>query len=109
MKPTSQPEVVELDVSQLETTLQQVEQVMGEETARPFRQLLSWYLSLLSLIEYKNITISRLRRLLFGSGTERSCNLEGNTEAIADSAAEPTDQSPGSVHSNDSDIPVDDG
>lgn len=71
MKPP-EPDVVEIDVEQLEAKLDQIEEVMGEEIARPFRLLLGWYLSLLSLIEKKRITISRLRRLLFGPRTERT-------------------------------------
>jgi transposase len=66
------PEIVELDVKQLETQLDRIEREMGEETARPFRLLLGWYLSLLRLLEKKNTSIGRLRRLLFGHRTERT-------------------------------------
>lgn len=74
MKPErkSQPEIVELDVQQLETQLDRIEREMGEDTARPFRLLLGWYLSLLRLIEKKNTSLGRLRRLLFGHRTERT-------------------------------------
>jgi len=72
MKSRSEPKIVELDVDQLEVQLEQIERVMGEETARPFRILLGWYLGLLRLIEQKNTSIGRLRRLLFGARTERT-------------------------------------
>lgn len=69
------PEIVELDVGQLEAKLERIERELGEETARPFRLLVSWYLSLLRLIQSKDATISRLRRLLFGARTERTRDL----------------------------------
>lgn len=84
MKPNRKPEVVELDADQLQSQLDQIEKAMGEEIARPFRQLLGWYLSLLKLIEQKNTTIGRLRRLLFGARTERSRRIEQSRD---DSAA----------------------
>lgn len=88
-KPRKKPEVIELDADQLQAKLNEIEQTMGEEMARPFRQLLSWYLSLLALIERKNTSIRRLRRLLFGPRTERTRDLKGNADAGADSPGEP--------------------
>ena len=90
MKPNRKPEVIELDADQLEAQLHQIEQTMGEETARPFRQLLSWYLSLLRLIDQKNTTISRLRRLLFGARTEHSRHLEHSSADATVAAADPS-------------------
>lgn len=92
MKPKREPEVIELDANQLQARLDQIEQAMGEETARPFRQLLSWYLSLLTFIEQKNATIVRLRRLLFGARTERSRDVEPQG---ADSSTDAADRSSG--------------
>lgn len=92
MKPNRKPEVIELDAEQLEAQLDQIEQTMGEQAARPFRQLLAWYLALLNLIEKKNTTIGRLRRLLFGARTERSCDLQPNWP---DSTAHATDRTTG--------------
>jgi hypothetical protein len=65
-------EVLELDVEQMQQQLDQMEQMLGERAIRPFRLLLSGYLSLLQLIEQKNTTLARLRRLLFGARTERT-------------------------------------
>lgn len=64
--------VLELDVQEIESLLDQVEQALGEPAARPLRLLLGWHVSLVQLIERKNTTISRLRRLLFGAPTERT-------------------------------------
>lgn len=85
------PDVVELDVEQLESALDNIERVMGEETARPFRRLLGWYLSLLQLIDKKNISISRLRQLLFGARTERTRDVLP-PDGSRHEATEPTDE-----------------
>jgi transposase len=69
---TSQSEAIELNVEQLQALLDQIEKTMGESVVRPLRQLLAWHLSLLDVIEHKNLSISRLRRMLFGASTERS-------------------------------------
>ena len=66
------PKVIELDIKQLDAHLNQIEQVMGQETSGPFRTLLAAYVSLLQLIQEKNISVTRLRRLLFGPRTERT-------------------------------------
>jgi hypothetical protein len=89
MKPQSPLEVVELDVEQLEAKLRRIEEEMGEETARPFRMLLSWYLSLLRLIQQKNTSIARLRRLLFGARTERTREIVNHEEANAEPPTNP--------------------
>ena len=89
MKPQSPLEVVELDVEQLEAKLRRIEQEMGEETARPFRMLLSWYLSLLRLIQQKKTSIARLRRLLFGARTERTRDIVNHEEANAEPPTNP--------------------
>jgi len=70
MKSTDQ--VVEFDVQEMESLLEQVEQTLGEQAARPFRLLLAWHVSLVQLIERKNTTLDRLRRMLFGARTERT-------------------------------------
>lgn len=85
MKSKPKPEVVELDAKQLEAKLDEIEQVMGVEMARPFRLLLGWYLSLLELIQRKNTSIARLRRLLFGARTERTRDVMRSTNCSGDS------------------------
>ena len=70
MKFTGQ--VLEFDVQEMESLLDQVEQALGEQAAQPFRLLLAWHLSLVQLIDRKNITLDRLRRMLFGPRTERT-------------------------------------
>ena len=92
MKSPSSPEVIELDIEQLEHHLQQIEQSLGQDTARPFRLLIQWYLQLQQLIQLKSLSIARLRDMLFGAKTERT--RDAAAENPSDAAAEhPSDAS----------------
>ena len=73
MKP--HPEVIELDYSDLQSKLDQIEAVMGVQMVQPFRQLLQWYTVLLGMLRDKTISIKRLQRMLFGASTERTSNI----------------------------------
>lgn len=65
---------------------------LGDETARPFRQLLDWYVCLLGLLREKKISLGRLRRMLFGARTERSDNVLPST-ATSSGEVDPRRQS----------------
>jgi hypothetical protein len=84
-----QPKVVELDIENLNVNLNQIEQVMGEQTSRPFRTLLDAYVSLLQLIQEKNVSVGRLRRMLFGVRTERTREVAGTGDLLPE-ATSPT-------------------
>lgn len=71
----SNPEVIELDEADLESKLDQIEAVLGAETAQPFRDLLRWYTCLLGLLREKKLSIGRLRKWLFGASTERTSSV----------------------------------
>ena len=62
---------MELDVDRLESDLDRIERTMGEQTSRPLRLLLASYAALLNLLEQKNLSMARLKRLVFGATTER--------------------------------------
>lgn len=68
----SRSQVVELHVPELEMILDEVEVKLGAEQALRLRQLLQSYLTLMAWIQEKDINLARLRRLLFGSRTERT-------------------------------------
>jgi transposase len=70
MEPTTM--VTDLDVNQVEEVLTRIEQQMGEETARPLRLMFTWCLSVHSLLQEKDLSITRLRRMVFGPRTERT-------------------------------------
>lgn len=68
----SQPAVTQLHVPELEMILDEVEHSLGAEKARKLRQLLYSHQTLIQLIQEKNISLARLRRILFGAQTERT-------------------------------------
>lgn len=68
----SQPRVTQLHVQELDMILEEVEQALGPEKAEKLRQLMYSHQTLTQLIQEKNISIARLRKLLFGSPTERT-------------------------------------
>jgi hypothetical protein len=73
----SQPAVAQLHVAELEVILDEVEHSLGAEKAEKLRQLLHSYRTLTQFIQEKNISLARLRRLLFGSQTERTRDAAG--------------------------------
>jgi mevalonate kinase len=75
----SQPTVTQLHVQELDMILDEVEHALGAEKAEKLRQLVSSHQTLTQLIQEKNISIARLRRLLFGPQTERMRDAAGGS------------------------------
>lgn len=73
-----QPEVIELDVGKLEALLARIEGALGKELAEPFRELLHGYQQFLKMLENKEITLRKLRQILFGVKTESTRNVLGS-------------------------------
>jgi hypothetical protein len=73
----SQVAVTQLRVQELDMILDDVERALGAEKAQKLRQLLDSHQTLTQLIQEKNISIARLRKLLFGSKTERTRDAAG--------------------------------
>lgn len=73
----SQAAVTQLYVQELELILDEVEHTLGAEKAQKLRQLLNSHQTLTQLIQEKNISLARLRRILFGSPTERTRDAAG--------------------------------
>jgi hypothetical protein len=91
----SQPAVTELHVPELEMILDEVERALGAEKAQKLRQLLYSHLTLTELIQEKNISLARLRQILFGSQTERTRDATGarsGSSRPGTKEAEPPDQ-----------------
>jgi hypothetical protein len=86
-KSRSRARVVELDVPQLESKLDEIERTMGEPISRPFRLLLAAYSSLLASINERNISIDRLRRMLFGAHTERTRDVAAKANSTQGATA----------------------
>jgi len=63
--------VTELDLAEVERALAVVEERLGEEIARPLRLLLVWSRTVLGLLERKNLSLKRLRRMFVGKARSR--------------------------------------
>ena len=82
------PQAIELDEADLQAKLDQIEAVLGAEMAKPFGQLLAAYITVLGLLRDKNLSIQRLRKIIFGPSSERSSKIIPPTKSDADSSSE---------------------
>jgi hypothetical protein len=103
MRMESTATVTELHLAEVERALAVVEEQLGEEIARPLRLLLVWSRTILSLLEKKNLTLKRLRRLLFGARTERTRDLVGEEQPKASPDGESPPDSVSSSEASSSD------
>ena len=88
------PEVIELEEADLHSKLNQIEALLGVETAQPFRQLLQWYTVLLGLVREKNFSLARLRKMLFGAATERTSQVLPSSAAASGPVGETASAEP---------------
>lgn len=83
---TPAPEIVELDSAEFEELMQRAEhQAFEGADYATIRNVLKAYLYVLELVEKKKTTIARLRKMLFGAGTEKTKDVVGR-EANAGAA-----------------------
>lgn len=71
MKP-SQPKFIDLKADELEPFLQRAKARLNQEDYETFKALVESYVYVTQMVEDKRTTINRLRKLLFGSGSEKS-------------------------------------
>jgi hypothetical protein len=74
-------EVIELDIQQLESQLERIQAELGEDVARPFRQLLDSHVQLLEVIRKRELSLQRLQQILFGAKTEQTKNVLASGDA----------------------------
>ena len=93
----SPPTVTELELGEVERALDFVEEQLGEEAVRPLRLLFSWVLSIRVLLQEKTLSLNRLRRLVFGSSSEKTRDVcppeEPNDAASGDGTEDSSDPS----------------
>ena len=77
---TPNPKIVELSKDELEALLQRVEAGLPEDDYETIKALAEAYTYLTELVEAKGTTIERLRKLLFGSRTEKTRDVVPPTE-----------------------------
>src|ERR1700687_4240026 len=78
------PEIVEVDSTPLEEVLRRVEQSLDAKDTKLIRAVFESYVYVPDLVEDKNTSIRRLRKLFFGARTEK-------TEAVVGRQAEKPD------------------
>ena len=81
------PEVIELDLQELEALLERIDVALGEEVAGPFRELLRSYVQLVAILGNKELSLQKLRELLFGARTERTSNVQGPEQGSGNEGA----------------------
>jgi transposase len=92
----NKPEIVEVDVGELEALLERAEQKAFEtEDYETIRAVLESYFYVTNLIDQKSTTLARLRKLLFGARTEKTAEVigqQGEASGVGE-AGEPSAQS----------------
>jgi len=84
--------IVELPTDRLEALLGRVEATLNEEDYELIKTLAESYTCLTGLVEDKGTTIQRLRKLLFGSGTEKTRDvIPPKEEATSSEGTEASD------------------
>jgi transposase len=89
---------IEIEMKDLEDTLRRVEaKELGPDDYETIRTLGTAYIHLLELLKDKNTSLARLRKLLFGTQTEKTAAVLGQPKAESSSAPGAEAKSPGSV------------
>jgi transposase len=83
------PEIVAVDDRQLQAALERAEGALEGEDYQLFRAITESYAYIADLVDNKNTTLARLRKLLFGEQTEKTAAVLGQegTEAAGEPAA----------------------
>ncbi len=71
------PPIIDVNNAQLEEVLHRVEQALDERDVELIRAVFQSYLYVTDLVEDKNTSLRRLRRLLFGARTEKTDAVVG--------------------------------
>ena len=86
------PEIIDLDAAQFEELKQRAAESLTEEDYLKICRVLESYRHVLQLIENKDTTLARLRKLLFGASTEKTADLVGR-QTPADNPCGPSSSS----------------
>jgi len=80
-------ELIEVESEDVEELLRRVEQSLDEKDSTLVRRVFESYAYLSDLIDDKNTSITRLRKLLFGKRTEKTAAVVGENTAGADATS----------------------
>ena len=95
---SKQPTIIELDMDELKDLLQRAEAALDEKDYETMKAVVESYAYITDLVGGKNITISRLQKMLFGASTEKTAAVIGDgadSEALPSPDEDATTGSPG--------------
>ena len=74
---SKQPTIIELDMDELKDLLERAEAALDEKDYETIKAVVESYAYIANLVGEKNITIARLRKMLFGASTEKTVAVTG--------------------------------
>jgi len=78
------PTIVNINASQLDEVLQRAESNLHEDDYQLIHEVFNSYSHLTGLLGDKNVRLARLRKLLFGSSSEKTAKVIGNKSSADD-------------------------
>jgi len=86
---SKEPTIIEVDMNELKDLLHRAEAALDEKDYAKIKAIIESYNYIAGLVGQKNITIARLRKMLFGAKTEKTTTVTGSgTEPEAAAAPE---------------------
>ena len=99
---TPNQEIVELNMEELESILQRAQTApLDEKDCAKFKALIESHAYLTELVEDKGTTIARLRKLLFGSRTEKTRDVIKDGDSDETTSSEPDQDDDAAPSNND--------
>jgi transposase len=83
---------IELDMKDLEDTLRRLEATLDEKDYEKIKALVDAYDYITDLLQDKNTSLARLRKMLFGASTEKTRAVVGGKDSKQAAAASATDE-----------------
>jgi len=77
MMMSKQPTIIELDMDELKDLLERAEAALDEKDYETIKAVVESYAYIANLVGEKDITIARLRKMLFGASTEKKATVTG--------------------------------
>ena len=79
------PEIIEVNSQQIQAMLERASDALTEDDAQLLRRIVDSYSYITDLVEDKNTSIARLRKLFFGSSSEKTDKVVDDTEGFSQS------------------------
>lgn len=94
------PEIIEVDSERVESMLERASANLDHDDAELIQRIVESYAYIAELVEDKNTSITRLRKLMFGSKSEKTEKVVGNNQASDNEASDNETDSKTSPHAN---------